>query len=368
MPYMTPLIVMALVRFISCFTALAGFSDQFSRALGYLFHECIEVWIMWQVIETEKDFKYLIKGCLYVFLLACVYGFYEYFTNTNPLAQYKTTLTAQGFNIYCVDAFRGYRLMSVFEHPIGAGMTCGLIGVFILTVMVLKKNEIRNKKLAYVVVAFSMLCVLLSKMRGGILFTLISVFAFMNLRKKKSLYVVGGIAVVAVVMLPLYSDSLNVFLSLFNTKAQEAVGGSNLQMRFEQFIVIKRIMNLSPLAGLGDQFEEYLSSSYLSGALGFESVFFEEMAKHGLLGVGATLLMIFYSVFKIPKQYHSREIMFISLAYWLTYTLTSTPSFRLSLYYFVLFYFIKNTKTYLQSSSEPSYIKKKRFSIRIKSI
>jgi hypothetical protein len=70
------------------------------------------------------------------------------------------------------------------------------------------------------------------------------------------------------------------------------------------------------------------------------------MAKHGLVGVLAYVYMIFYSLIKVPKEYKSKQVFFISLAYWGTYTLTSTPYFRIYLYYLALFYFIKKSEVY----------------------
>ena len=37
-------------------------------------------------------------------------------------------------------------------------------------------------------------------------------------------------------------------------------------------------------------------------ALDFESLWFEQMAKHGVIGVTAYIVMIYYAVCKIPKK------------------------------------------------------------------
>ena len=117
-------------------------------------------------------------------------------------------------------------------------------------------------------------------------------------------------------------------------------------MRFDQLDAIYRIMLEAPITGLGENFERFYKGIYAARAMGYESLWFEQMAKHGMMGVAAYLVMIFYSVYKIPKKYQSKEIFFILLSYWMTYSLTSTPYFRTYLLYGIVFFFIKSSQRY----------------------
>ena len=345
-PFFIPLLFMTLSRFLSCFSAVSGFSDQFARSIGFLFHDFIEVWIMWQIIETESDFKYIFKWLRFICLLACIYGMFEYLQQYNPLTAYKSTLTEQGINVYVVNRFRGYRLTSFFEHPIGAGMTLGLFAVFLIW-QVVASTEGKQLRVSYIIIAvMCILCVLLTKMRAGVLFSAIAALSIIKPQKRRTYFILIAGLIALVLLFPLYKDSIDIVLSIFNESARESVGGSNLSMRLSQFDAVYRIMKLSPITGLGDQFSTYISSSYLIGTFGFESVWFEEMAKHGWVGIISTLVMIIYSVIIVPKKYKSKECFLISFAYWVTYTLTSVPFFRMSLYYYVLFYYIKHSSVY----------------------
>ena len=81
-------------------------------------------------------------------------------------------------------------------------------------------------------------------------------------------------------------------------------------------------------------------------ARGYESIWFEQLVMHGRLGVLCHILLLYYSVIKIPKRFKSKEVLVFSLAYWIIYSITSIPSFRIFLLYLAIFYFIKTSKEY----------------------
>lgn len=347
-PYLLPLILMSFCQFASSITALAGFGDQFSRALGFIFHDVIEIYLMWKIIDEREDFEFMFKGYTIIFLAGAVYGFVEYALKYNPLVAYKSTLNPQGISIYNAhDIFRGYRLMSFVEHPIGCGMTFGLFAIFVF-MLYKKKHGFGYETLAKITAVLCLMCVFLTKMRSSIVMVLVLCLSLISIKKtykvkKRSIYlfIVAVIAVIATY--PLYKNYTNVFWSLFSSNAQNAVGGSTLSMRHEQLQSVVKIFKLSPVLGLGDNFKDFLSVAYLNNTFSFESVWFEEMTQHGIFGLASLVIMIYYSVAYIPYKYRSKEACFISLSYWIVYTLTSTPFFRMNFYYYCLFFFIKSS-------------------------
>ena len=134
-PLSIPLIMLALSRFASCFSSLAGFEDEFSRFIGYGFTSCLEVWLIWNIVNSEKDFDFLLKGLTFIFLFAGVYGLIVFATHTNVIFDYKSSLVENGIDAYNAGDIRGYRLTSIFEHPLGAGMN---FAIFIITILVAK--------------------------------------------------------------------------------------------------------------------------------------------------------------------------------------------------------------------------------------
>ena len=49
----------------------------------------------------------------------------------------------------------------------------------------------------------------------------------------------------------------------------------------------------------------------------------------------------YYSLIKVPKLFHSKSVFFISLAYWITASLTSVPGMLMYFYYLIIIIFIK---------------------------
>lgn len=345
-PLTLPFCFITFSRFISCFTAIAGFEDEFPRFIGFLFSSIVEVWIMWQVIETKYDFDFVIKGFVILFFFVGLYSIGEFFMQFNFIFEYKSSLIPDGINVYNAGDIRGYRVTSFFEHPIGTGMNCGLYVITVLLSLIIYHNTY-CKKLVYLSVMFCIMCIIFTKMRAGILFTIIGAISFLNFRDFQIYKLLGILLLVLFLTFPLYSDNLNIFLSLFSRNAQDSVGGSNIEMRIEQLEACSYYFEQSPISGFGEQFLVNMKDSgYLFQVRGLESVYFEESVKHGILGLLATLILMYYSLIKLPKRYHSKELFFVSLAYWLTYSMTSIPFFRMNMYYFALFYILKQSTYY----------------------
>ena len=153
---------------------------------------------------------------------------------------------------------------------------------------------------------------------------------------------------------PLFSDYTNNIMSLFDSKAQEKVGGSNAEMRFEQLAAAIKLMSQSPILGLGYKFMNVMNTSLVSALLGLESMWFRILTQFGMLGVVANLYLAYYSLIKIPKLYKSRPLFFLSLAYWVTASLTSVPGMKMYFYYFVLIVFIKMSDFYTYNKYKQS--------------
>ena len=354
-PLERPFLVIYISFFASCFTSLAGFSSEFTRSLSIIIQDYLMIPIIWNAIDTAKDKKKLEKIFIVVFLLAGIYSLVEYLLKNNPLVNYKSTLNETGIKLYSETAeaeTRGYRIVSFFEHPIGAGMTLSLFVIFIIYLYCEKNNDIPKsyELLSYVAVIFCLMGIILTKMRSSLLFLMISIVAVVNFREKRFYKLLAIACLGILIIMPVFKDNLSVFLSLFDKTAQKEVGGSSIEMRVEQFQAVYHIFMQSPISGLGERFEEVIKESvYTRGALGYESVWFIQMTRHGVIGITAMLYLAFYMVIKLPYLYNSKKAMFCGLAFWLTYTLTSIPSFRMGIFYLLYFYCLKNTEIYRKS-------------------
>lgn len=365
-PYKVPMVCIAFSLFITCFSSLAGFLSEFVKSTGLVIMDILIVYLIWKFVKTKEDFIFLFKGLTLIVFIACLYCLFEASFHLNPILDYKLSYASGKLTTYDDYTYgwgRGYRCSSIFEHPICASMIFALYGALGLNFF-MKKKELPYNKLVFITVILSIICIFLTKQRAGMFMFVLAILPCVELRKKRfyKLAIIGGFC--CLLILPIISDYLFVLISTFipsiNNGAGGTVGGSNASMRLMQLNAVYNIMLQSPIAGLGENFKRFYSSAYAAQALDFESLWFEQMAKHGLVGVISYIVMIYYSVIKVPKKYKSKTIFFISLAYWLTYTLTSTPYFRIYFYYVVIFYFIRNSEVYTTIKSGQSLIKNNR--------
>lgn len=344
-PLIVPFFILAFSYFLTCFSSLEGFLSELFRVIGFIFSNLLEVYLMWKLINTKEDFYFILKRALFIFILAGIYGIIEFLIQTNPLLLYKSSLTPQGLSIYRVDMFRGYRVTSFFEHPIGTAVNFSMFLILMLNLKIryLKTKEEKRYfgKFSFVLfAALSIICIFLTKMRSGLFFLLIGMFSFINFKKKSNYRFLAIIVIILIVALPFYYNYLNIFFSIFNQEAANQVGGSNLDMRFKQLYAVLELVKNHRLTGLGIDTLNQLSSTWSNRVLSLESIWLEEIAQHGILGVVSVAILIIDSLYVSIKN-RSKAAFFFVLAYWITYSLTSLPFVRTSLYYLIFFFFIK---------------------------
>lgn len=348
-PYSKPFKWMAVSYFLSTLFAYIGFAGAFSQYIGQILTELVFSWLMWKIID-RKDIGYIVKGLAFMFLLSCIYAFYEKFTQTNPIQNYELTLVNDASRtidfLVTDDINRGYRVQSFFEHAIGAGVNWAMFIVLYFTLTTIYKYKLKSK-LCLITAILCIPCVFFANARGPLVFLMVSILSFVDLKNKNfyKLIIVG--VILLVVVSPLLSDYFNNLLSIFDSKAQEKVGGSNVDMRFDQLDASIELMKQSPLLGLGYKFMNVLHTNLVSRLLGLESIWFRVLTQFGLLGTFVNLMLAYYSLIKIPIQYKSRPLLFFSLAYWISASLTSLPGILIYLYYLILIIFIKTSNRYL---------------------
>lgn len=343
-PYLIPLILVSISMLLTSFTSLSGFFSELVKAGGIIIMDCLMLFIIWKTVKTKEDFKLLFKGLTIIILVGCLYIFVEYFTSANLFLDYKLSCTSNNLSTYkdllIYDYGRGYRCYSIFEHPIGASMIFALYIIVVFNLL-MKLNNYVFKKISVLTAILCVPAILLTKQRAGIFFLIIGLFSALNFKNKKTyrylLYSVG----ILILLSPILFQYKDLILSMVHLKTNSNVSGSTASMRFDQLDAVFNIMKSSPLFGLGENFRSHYTGPYLERALGFESLWFEQMAKHGMLGVIVYLYFIYFTVIKIPLKFKSRECFFIMLSYWFTYSLTSTPYFRIYYLYVVIFYFLR---------------------------
>lgn len=348
-PYTIPFIFIIISYIASCFFALSGFSIELARAVRYILQDYVMVGILWNTMETKKDFRMLFNGITMVIFICCIYGLIEYFTGINFMLDYKVALSDDTLVTYGSTGLRGYRLVSLFEHPIGAGMTLALYAAIVLN-MWIEKKYIPNKILSLMTAVMCIPCVFLTKMRTAILFAIITcAFSLINkksMKKKRSFYILIAVCACVPIFVFVFQDYIGLLSNMFSIDTS-SIGGSSLSMRVTQMEAIRNIIKESPIFGFGETFRSsIIRSVYTDAALGYEGLWNEKLIMHGAFGIIATIVLIYYSVYKVPKKYHCRVAALFAFAYWCVYTFSSIPSFRMTLFFLAEFYFIKMSDAY----------------------
>lgn len=354
-PFKIPIIILAFSMFFTCFFAVAGFASELTRQVTIFVRDFLIIWMIWRIVEKKKDFDFVIKGITIVMFVACIFGLLEYIAHKNPFFDYKSSIAMNeiGNYNYMVNSFsamaRGYRLYSIFEHPIGGGMVFSLYFAFVLNLYIKQKKELPWRNLALITSLLCIPCIILTKMRSVYIFALITAIPIINFKKKRFYKIAGLAMILAVVSWPIISSNFDIFASLFNKKLQETVGGSGLDQRLQQFSAVFSLMKMSPLFGLGEKFQDLIFNSYTAAALSYESLWLLIIPKYGITGIIAYVIYGYFCVCRIPWMYRSIELFFLMLSYWVTYSVTSIPSFRTSIFFFIVFYYIKRSDVYIKA-------------------
>lgn len=351
LPWLTPFILLCATWICCAVFSMSGVIRELSAVLNNVIQEVLFIWVTWEVIETREDFLSVFKILTFLTLVSCLYGFYEYSIQENPLNVYEKTLnkdTAKVVNFsYITETIRGYRVRSVFEHPIGAGVNWAMYVAFVAMAYIQYEDKLIGR-IPYILTAF--LCIpgiILTKMRSGYFFLMIAIFACFNIKKSK-FYVLVIMGIIAIIILwPLIMPNIGAVLSIFTG---DRYAGSDASTRFDQFDAAFELLKLSPITGLGEKFGEVISGPLVKRLLGLESIWLKVIVSYGLLGVLAYIFTVFYSVILIPNYFRSKPMMFIALAYWLTYSLTSFPGVHTYMFYMIMIYCAKKSVVYQQLS------------------
>lgn len=348
-PYTKPFVFLAISWTLSAIFSRIGIGGAASQLLRDICQSLITVWMMWVLVEEKKDFRFLLKWFTFAFLIAGLYAYYEKAFEANPLQDFYVTLMGDSektIDFQYTNDVRGWRVKSVFEHPIGSGINFAMYVLFLLSSLYIYKIKVPNRHLSFFTMVLCVPCVLMSNSRGPILFLLIGLMMFVNLRDSKTYKLILLAIPVLALLMPLIGDYSTVVLSIFDSKTQADVGGSDANMRFEQLAASLALMMQSPLFGLGQKFQNVVNSYLVDALLGMESMWFRIMTTYGALGVLANLFSAYYAMYKVPKIFKSRNLFFIVLAYWVTGSLTSVPGILDHMYYLLLIYYIKNSEVY----------------------
>lgn len=319
----------------SIFSSISPLLQVFPAAYLETTDVFLIVYLFWKEVKTEKDIMFLINGFFIAFLVIIAYGIFERFNSfENPLILYEQMLNpANASNekmlwSYSEDGRAGLgRVTSVFAHAIGCGGFIAIVFIFYLYTMFKHPSLWPIPKAIQIIFLLGLLIVLLfTNSRGPLLFLLIALLPFFHVKYIFKFLIIAFIGVIF--FGGLINDYLDTFLSIFNSNAAEKVGGSNIDMRINQFEVMFDIWSNNPLLGNGAKATNYWLEKDL-GLLGGESVWIGLFLNQGLLGVIAYVYLLF-SIIKNSRGDSKWVSRFLVIAWLCFNTATSTPGITIS--------------------------------------
>ena len=128
-----------------------GSNAELSNLIKLISEDILLIWLMWEVLETKEDFKLLYKYITIMIFASCVYGLLSTLFKVIHLLIYEATLiqdkTRSFIGLY-TNMDRGYRIKSIFEHSIGAGINWSMYSIlrfgFGLTVMLKRVKNFQS--------------------------------------------------------------------------------------------------------------------------------------------------------------------------------------------------------------------------------
>ena len=91
-PWQLPFIVLTISIFFSTIFGKAGVIMEFTAFIKYTFENILLIMIIWNVLNTEEDFKLAFNIITMIMIISAVFGIMEYKMQFNPLKRYESTL------------------------------------------------------------------------------------------------------------------------------------------------------------------------------------------------------------------------------------------------------------------------------------
>lgn len=319
------------------------FIPSFLGVLQVLINEYAFIYILWHVLKTEDDIKFLLRNFIFMFLVISIYGIYEKITQTNPvmdfeIAQFPNKEDVIG-KIYLSSEERGgfLRVQSFMPISITFGAYCALFVGFYLFYKQKYSSYLSNSGLlkGYILVILLILGLFFSNSRSPIFCFAVVIIPILSLRK---IINIPNLILVSLAIVIFYDYVEPYFANITSILDPESrdVGGSSIEMRLTQISVALNYFLDSPIIGHGIRSLVQISSKDADKMYGSESIWIWLFVERGLLGVISYLYLFYTVVKKMSFSYNKKFIIFFTLGWILLNTMTTTPGLDISFYLVIM--------------------------------
>lgn len=330
---------------VSTIISIVGFSSAITRAIQVIFNNLIFVYILWEVLNTRKDIRLVLNGLFAVFIFLTIYGFFEKFTNYNPLMDYELSLNNSGNVIewsYSDDDRHGMgRVRSGIIHAIGLGI--GLVGLLFLFIVINVKYKFiwSLSALNKIIMAFLGISVIFfTNSRSPLVFMGIIFLPFFSFKKKSTYTMLIAVLIVGIIGFQYIEPYLGNVLSLVSPEKNDSVRGSSIGMRVLQFIAAIYITKGHYFFGLGiKSIDDFIGVE--SGLLGAESIWLSLLIETGVVGIISHILLM-WGIFKMGFGNNKIFITFFTLGWLVLTTITSTPGIGFPFFMTIIVLIVKS--------------------------
>lgn len=278
---------------ISMFIAyFDGNKSALTYTINLLASRFIIFYVLWRLLETSEDIRFLHKWLGFIFTAALAYGVYEFTTNSNPVLEYIESVIPEEFSankLYLSDlenTNRGgrARYQSLFYITIEYGMACLMYAFFLLQTKTVK-SWVNRKKI--ITIALFVLCFFaLWACNSKTPLVALPIFILPYFVKSFRNLVIASTAFLVLSSLPIdYLALLNNVIDVSSlTGGSDEATGSTLDMRLIQLGVSLDAFRQAPIFGMGIRYASILAEIN-PDLLGAESCWFKLLIEQGAFGI-----------------------------------------------------------------------------------
>ncbi len=301
--------------------------------------------VVWCVLEEERDLKLLLYAFMLYFGFCAVYALVELALGENIILGKFIQMDIVTNDVLNYDEVRfGFkRLQSVFDTPMSMGLAMGVFGYLLFEYRKMTKNS--NFFVAVLMVA-CLILPWLSGSRSVFVAVFVLMIPIMNEVLKGDRFALlkigllgGGVFLLGGWVMLLVDSFVH---------SDTAVTGSSLDMRIMQFAVIIPFFLNSPIWGNGYAFIWSFVKQVDADILGAESVWLQLLVDFGVIGVIAYLCCIVYMI-KALKPVVQKKSVILPMAVVVGYTLSTFLGLELNFFFIVCMMLMKMKEFYVEN-------------------
>ena len=317
------------------------FKSFFSFVIDFL-EIFLLFFVVWRGFQTNVEAYSMLKKLSYLFVLISIYGIYTYYSDSN---QYIDFVMQYGNNEeittkLVVNTDRGLtkQVNSIFYHSVEFA---AIISIFIPVIILIFSENLKFNSIKSLYLFAPLFAAILTGSRSLIVSTTIFILLIFYSTKTKVKYrFIIIFTTISFILFSSFPTIINLTFN-FNDSNSNSIQGSSVGMRVSQLDAALNVFDKNILYGHGYKYNAEIMGQYAFRDLnGFESLFFQVLINHGLLGIIAYLIL-FGGLFNF--YFKNKAYVFLAglISYFFFIMLTG-PMNSFSLFIIINTLFIRN--------------------------